>query len=326
MERLRSAIKLRQLEYFLAAAKTLNFSKAAASLSISQPALSQQIADLEAELAVPLFHRKGRLMSLSQAGELYSIYAARVFAELDAGRLALDELAGMKRGHLRIGVIQSFVHKMLPTILGEFMSAYEDIQIQVTEMTAGEIEQGLADGVIDVGIAFAPAILEDTELEPLLEERLVLAMRSSQPFASRDSVGLAELHQRRLVVFSDNYSTRRLIDHFLAMADATPIITCETNSIGVMRGIAANSNVMAIIPEGAVSADSELAVVPLVDPTPIRISALLWSRTSFRTHAARAFSALVRERFPTLLPFSQISGWRSRQADDSRLGVDRPAG
>ena len=321
MERLRSAIKLRQLEYFLAAAKTLNFSKAAASLSISQPALSQQIADLEAEVGVRLFHRKGRLMSLSQAGELYSTYAARAFAELDAGRLALDELVGMKRGHLRIGASQSFVHKMLPPILGEFMAAYEDIRIHVAEMTAGEIEKGLADGVVDVGIAFAPAILEDTEIEPLLEERLVLVMRASQPFASRESVRLAELHQQRLVVFSDNYSTRHLIERFLRMADATPIIACETNSIGVMRGIAANSNVMAIIPEGAVGADNELAVVPLVDPTPIRVSALLWSRTGFRTHAARAFSTLVRERFPTLLPFSQVSAW-SQKAGDSRLGAN----
>lgn len=303
MDKLRSAIKLRQLEYFLAAAKTLNFSRAAASLAISQPSLSQQIADLEIELGFPLFHKKGKVMSLTEAGEIYRAHVTRAVAELQAGRIALGELAGLKSGHLRIGVSQSFVHKMLPPILGEFIAGYGNITLVVNELTAAEIETGLARGTLDVGIAFAPSILEDTEVEALLEERLVLVTGLSQPLASRSSVQLVELHQKRLVLFSEDYSTRQLVNRYLATAEAIPNIVCETNSIGVMRGIAATSDVMAIIPEGAVGTSPDLAVVPLVDPTPIRVAALLWSRNAFKTHAARAFAAVVRARLPTLLPF-----------------------
>ncbi|MDX3911728.1 MAG: LysR substrate-binding domain-containing protein [Sphingobium sp.] len=304
MDKPRSAIKLRQLEYFVGAAKTLNFSKAAAALFISQPALSQQIAELEAELGAPLFHRKGRLMRLTQAGEIYRTYAVKAIAEVHAGRIALDELAGMTRGRLRLGVSQSLVHRLLPPILGEFIERYPQIEIEVVEQAPADIEKGLAEGVLDVGLAFAPAILDDTELEPLLEERLVLVMRSSEALAGRESVRLAELDGKRLVRMTDNFSTRHLIDRYFITANAVPNFAYETNSIEVMRGIAAMSDVMAIIPEGAVSSDYGLAVVPLTDPTPIRVTALLWSRNSFRTYAARSFSAIVRERFPTLLPLS----------------------
>ncbi|WP_313805233.1 LysR substrate-binding domain-containing protein [Sphingobium sp.] len=311
MERPRSAIKLRQLEYFLSAAKTLNFSKAAAALFISQPALSQQIAELEAELGIPLFHRKGRLMRLTQAGELYRTHAANAIAEVHAGQVALAELAGMTRGYLRVGVSQSLIHRLLPPVLGEFIEHYPQIEVEVLEQAPADIEKGLAEGTLDVGLAFAPAILEDTELEPLLEERLVLVMRSSEAFARRKSIRLAELNGKRLVRMTDNFSTRHLIDRYFMIAKAMPIFAYETNSIAVMRGIAAVSDVMAIMPEGAVSSEHGLTVVPLIDPTPIRITALLWSRNSFRTYAARAFSDIVRARFPTLLPLSFTSGVRN---------------
>lgn len=301
MDRRRTAIKMRQLEYFLAAAKTLNFSRAAVSLAISQPALSQQIAELETELGFPLFHRKGRTMTLTQAGVLFQAYAARSIAEVDAGCLALRELAGLQSGHLRIGVSQSFVHKMLPPIIGEFHAAYGRIRLDVTELTAIEIEKGLADGRLDIGIAFAPAILDDTELEPILEERLLLVMGANHPLAKRKKLPLAELDGREIVLFSSNYSTRGLVDRFLAMAQAIPVIAAETNSIGVMRAFVAATDIMAIIPECAVSASQELAVVQLVEPTPVRVSALLWSRSSFKTHAAQAFAALVRAQFSVQL-------------------------
>lgn len=301
MHQPRSSIKLRQLEYFLAVARTLHFSNAATALFVTQPTLSHQIAELEAQIGTPLFNRSGKSVRLTEAGEMFRAFAMRALTELDAGRHALDELAGLQRGSLRIGVSQSFVRKLLPPIMGDFTSHYPAIALSVTEMTAGEIEHGLADSIIDVGIAFAPAMLDDTELEPLIEERLMLVMRAAHPLARRDRVPMRELDGVRMASLSKTYSTRVMIDGYLRTAGAAPLIACETNSIAVMLGIVATSDVVAIIPEGAILPAADIAIVPLVDPTPVRVSALLWSRHSFRSNAARAFADLLRARFRDLL-------------------------
>ncbi len=298
----RSAIKLRQLEYFLAVSKELHFSNAAKLLFVSQPTLSFQIGELEDRIGTPLFNRSGKTISLTEAGETLRVYVIRVLAELEAGRNALDELVGLERGKLRVGVSQSFVRKLLPPILGEFTARYPNVLLTLTEMTAGEIEKGLSNSDVDIGIAFAPAMLDETELEPLIEERLMLVTNSSHPLAGRDQVAMKELDGLRMAMLSRPYSTRSMIDRYLAQACAVPVITIETNSIAVMLAAVSSCDVAAIIPEGAILPSAEIAIMQLIDPAPMRISAILWSRQNFRSHAARELANLLRQRFTTLLP------------------------
>src|SRR4051812_9394432 len=167
-------IKLRQLQYFLAAADTLHFSKAAEQVFVTQPTLSHQIAELETHVGTPLFDRSGKAVRLTEAGRLFALHAARALRELESGWTELRELEGLQRGELNIGTSQSFLRKLFPPVLGEFMNRYPNVRLEIQEMTATEIERRLAAGSLDLGIAFAPSVLEDTELEPILEERLLL--------------------------------------------------------------------------------------------------------------------------------------------------------
>ncbi|HSV37053.1 MAG TPA: transcriptional regulator CynR [Ramlibacter sp.] len=295
--RLRPGIKYRQLQYFLAVAQSLHFSKAAEKLFVTQPTLSHQLAELEAQLGIPLFDRLGKSVRLTQAGETFRAYAQRSIDEIEAGCNALAELEGLQRGQLSIGVTQSFVHRLMPPIITEFLARYPAVHLDVQEMTASQIERHLADGVLDLGIAFAPSALEDTELEPILEERLLLVARRDHPLASQPSVRMAELAGVPLVLLRRDYSTRQLIEDYLAQAGVRPNVACETNTIDLMRGLAATSGLAAILPESSVGKLPELCVLPLVDPVPMRTSALLWSRHKFRTLAAKTFAQIVRDRF-----------------------------
>lgn len=312
MSMVRSALKLRQLEYFLAVARTLHFSNAASELFVSQPTLSHQIAELESQVGTPLFNRNGKAVALTEAGKAFRPYAMRAIAELNAGCAALEELTGLKRGQLRIGVSQSFVRKLLPPILGEFVRDYPGIELTVAESTAAEIEEGLAASLLDVGIAFAPAVREETELEPILEERLMLVMRPAHPLARLNPIPMKRLDGQPIAMLGKSYSTRGMIESFLKTAGAAPNLVCETNSIAIMLGVVGNSDVVAIVPEGAVSANADLAICALSDPAPVRVSALLWSRHNFRSHAANAFAGLVRQRFAQFLPLMSPPPGRNR--------------
>jgi len=299
MDRFPISVSLRQLQYFLAAAESLHFTRAAEQLSVTQPTLSHQIAQLEAHLGGPLFNRIGKQVRLTESGELLKNYASRAIRELEAGRLALSELEGMSRGDLRIGVIQSFSRTLLPSILGRFITRYPGIRLNIRELTGLEIEQGLAAGSLDLGIAFAPTALDNTDVEPVLEERLLLVVGLDNEFTNRRRVRLAELDKKPFVLLSKDFLTRRLIDKYLEGAGAKPNVVCETNSTEVMLGTIAESAVSTIIPEYALRRQDDMRyrAIPLHEPTPVRTSALLWPKLSFRSASARMFGQMMRDRF-----------------------------
>ena len=298
MDRFPSYITLRQIQYFLAAADCLHFTKAAERLSVTQPTLSHQIAQLEAQLGNPLFDRIGKQVRLTKSGKLLRNYAIRAVRELEAGRLALSELEGMIRGNLRIGVIQSFSRTLMPSILGTFIRRYPGIHLNIRELTGLEIEQGLAAGSLDLGIAFAPTALDGTDVEPVLEERLLLVVGPDNEFAARKRIKLAELDKKSLVLLSKDFLTRRLIDKYFDQVGAKPNIICETNSLEIMLGAIAECSVSTIISEHGLRIEPErYRAIPLYDPTPVRTSALLWPKASFRSASARTFGQMMRDRF-----------------------------
>jgi LysR family cyn operon transcriptional activator len=298
MDRFPAYVTLRQIQYFLAAAESLHFTRAAESLSVTQPTLSHQIAQLEAQLGSPLFDRIGKQVRLTEAGTMLKDYAGRAVRELEAGRLALSELEGMIRGELRIGVIQSFSRTLLPSILGGFITKYPGIRLKILELTGLEIEQQLAAGDLDLGIAFAPTALGGTEVEPVLEEQMVLVVGPDNEFARRKSVKLRELDGKSLVLLSKDYLTRRLIDKYFDEVGAKPNVVCETNSLEVMLGAIAESSVSTIISEHALRiVNDRYIAIPLHEPIPVRTSALLWPKSSFRSISARTFGQMMRDRF-----------------------------
>jgi LysR family cyn operon transcriptional activator len=205
----------------------------------------------------------------------------------------------MQRGNLRIGVIQSFSRTLLPPILGRFMRDYPGVHVSIEEMTADAIEQELARGNLDLGIAFASLNLADTEIEPVLQERLLLIVSSEHPFAGRKSVKMKELDGEPMALLASSFSTRRLIDGYLSNIGAHPNVICETNSIEVMLGAVSQTRLSTIIPERAIRfrEHPNLRAPTLIEPVPVRTSALLWPKHSFRTAAARTFATLMRERF-----------------------------
>lgn len=304
MIQIHHGVKLRQLQYFLAVAETLHFSKAAEKVFVTQPTLSHQIAELESHIGMPLFDRAGKSVRMTEAGKLFAVHAVRALKELESGWTALRELEGLHRGTLNIGASQSFVRKLFPPILGEFISRYPAIKLNIEEMTATEIERRLADTSLDLGIAFAPSVLEDTDLEPILEERLLLVVGPGHPLADRASVRLAELDGTPLVFFTKSYSTRQLVGRYFEDANARLNLVCETNSIEVMLGIVTQTLVGTILPEGTIARTADIRVVAIVEPEPVRVSALLWSRHSFRTFAARVFAEMVRKHFLSRLPLT----------------------
>ena len=126
-------MELRHLRYFLAVADTVHFRRAAESLHVSQPTLSQQIRQLEKELGTTLFDRIGKGVRLTVAGETFRHYAQRILHVLDEAQVALLELEGLKRGKLYVGAVQTLNTYLIPPIIARFTTLHPGIFLSVEE-------------------------------------------------------------------------------------------------------------------------------------------------------------------------------------------------
>ncbi|HAK9872580.1 TPA: LysR family transcriptional regulator, partial [Escherichia coli] len=172
----------RHINYFLAVAEHGSFTRAASALHVSQPALSQQIRQLEESLGVPLFDRSGRTIRLTDAGEVWRQYASRALQELGAGKRAIHDVADL------------------------------------TRVSQEKIEDLLCRDELDVGIAFAPVHSPELEAIPLLTESLALVVAQHHPLAACEQVALSRLHDEKLVLLSAEFATREQIDHYCEKA------------------------------------------------------------------------------------------------------------
>ena len=143
---------IRQLEVFLAVARAQSFSRAAEGIHLSQPTLSAHIGDLEEELGVRLFVRHSRSVSLTEPGRVFEDYATRVVATLAAGKQAIAELGGLKRGSLVVGASTTPGTYVLPARIAKFRERYPGITVALRIGNSRAVEERVRDGEVDVAV------------------------------------------------------------------------------------------------------------------------------------------------------------------------------
>ena len=294
-------MELRHLRYFLAVAGEGQVTRAAEALHVSQPTLSQQIRHLEEEIGAPLFERLQRGLRLTPAGEALRLRASRALAEVAAARQDIAALKGLERGALSLGVIHTLSATLLPRALARFRAAHPGVRIAVAPQgTAREIEDGVAEGALDLGIAFAPPLREDTEAELLFDEELALILRRGHPLlrevGQRARLPVRALRGVPLALLSGRYATRRMIERCFEQARAgPPEVALEIDAIGGLIATVAATDLATVLSDRSVPPGLPAALIRLRDPTPVRRVALLWRRGGVPSPAAKAFAAVLRE-------------------------------
>lgn len=289
-------MELRHLRYFTVLAGTLNFTRAAERLHVTQSTLSHQIRQLEDEIGQPLFERVGRRVSLTEAGDEFLHHAAQALRAIDLGLGALRQDAVQSTGLLRIGATHTFMLDFLPDCLASFQQRHPQVKVVVDELAASDIAARLQDGALDLGIAYQPSTPGSLQFEPLYHEEMVLVVSPRHAFGRRKRVRMVELNRQRLALLPPSYATRQLLDGCFQSCGAEPEVIVEMNALAPMLALVARSNELAcIVAANAVPANAGLAVVRLESPTPLRTPGMLWSPQARDSAHTRAFSAIVRK-------------------------------
>jgi DNA-binding transcriptional LysR family regulator len=212
-------LSLRQFEVFLAVARAKSFRGAAEVLHLSQPALSQHVAELERELGARLFDRLRRTVALTEAGRILEDHALRLFATLTSAREAIAELGGLKRGSLLVGASTTPGIYVLPGLVAAFQQRHPGIALNLQIANSAVIEDRIRANEIDLGVVGGHALHPGEEcLASGLDDELVVIVPAEHPWARRREIAPALLAGQRLLVREEGSATRQVAERALQLA------------------------------------------------------------------------------------------------------------
>ncbi|MEO3822553.1 LysR substrate-binding domain-containing protein [Actinomadura sp. B10D3] len=310
-------MQLQQLAYFVAVAEVRHFTQAAELLRVAQPSLSKQIRALENELNVSLFSRARGNITLTPAGEALLPLAKRILADVDTARLEVQELAGLKRGRVRLGATPSLCAGLLADVLRRFHDAYPGIQLIVEEGGSRDLVRELTRGSLDMALVILP-LHGDPPLDttPILRENLVVASPAgpdqraperslkAAPLPRRSYLRIEDLQNRPLVMFRPGYDLREATISACRAAGFEPRFAVEGGEMdAVLRFVEVGLGI-AVVPSMVLAGRPGLRGTPLVladeearrgrhAPGLIRTIALAHRKDVELTHAARAFQGTL---------------------------------
>ncbi|MBC2887439.1 LysR family transcriptional regulator [Ochrobactrum sp. CM-21-5] len=193
-------MNIRQLEYFIAVAEERNFSRAAERLHMSQPPLSQQIKLLEDTLDVRLFDRSRQGAKLTLAGEVLLVQAKAIVSDCTRIEQVVRRAAEGLEGYIRIGIINSLLHGILPTALRRFRELRPNIEWSLLELLPDKQEQALLNGDIDIGFSCNRTSYGDLTSVLAYPQQLVAASPRSHALASKMVIGINDLKSENLIM------------------------------------------------------------------------------------------------------------------------------
>lgn len=305
-------ISLRQLRYFSAVARFGHFGRAAEHCSVTQPALSMQIRELEEGLGLKLFERRQRGVNLTDAGrEILDRANDILMAVRD-----LDDFAHhhekVLTGRLRLGVIPSLAPYILPPLLPLLRDRYPELDLRIRETLTETLVGELVDGELDVLLLALPIDHPEVVTRALFEDRFLLAAPAGwRATAASDGVngtGRKELRASpelledgRLLLLEEGHCLRDQALAFCQLRQVDNLDTFGASSLSTIVQMVANGMGLTLLPEISLDVETghgDVQVIPFEPPQPSRTVGLAWRTSSPRTRDFEALGAMVSRTAP----------------------------
>ena len=217
-------MELRQLEYFIAVASEMSFSRAAQRVHVVQSALSTSVGKLEKELGVELFDRSKQQIKITPAGELFREHARRVVHTARLAKDSMSDYRGELTGTVDLGSLVSFGRLDVPKVLGEFHGRYPFVRIRLRQSQTGSTSylSAIADGSLDLALVSAPNRFPSRiDMRLLSQEPMVFVCRPDHHLAQRDHVAITDLADEDLIGFPLEFGLRRVVEDAFTAAGIT---------------------------------------------------------------------------------------------------------
>jgi len=271
-------MELRQLEYFVAVAEEANFTRAAERVRISQSGISAQIRQLEHDLGATLIDRSGRRATVTAAGAIALEHARAALSAVAALRRGVDDVTGMVRGRLVVGMVTACTVTPLFDALAAFHAAHPGVEIALAEDNSDRLLEGVRTGTVDLALVGTPtAEPAGVHALPVVSERLVAIVPDGHPLAARDRCTLSEVAAYPVICLPAGTGVRTVFDQACEAAGVTPGMALQATAPGAILDLARRGLGVAVLSESM--ADPGLRSLLIDDATAPAVLALVWPLT-----------------------------------------------
>ena len=283
-----------QLRYFLRVAGRSNFTRAAEDLGISQPALSRSIQKLEEELGQPVFERKARSVSLTEAGVLLQSRAQQVLTIIEDTKAEITDDG--QSGRVRVGAIPTIAPYFLPNLLRQFSSEFPNSSLIVQENTTDSLLKSCTQGEIDLAILALPVPTKYLEVEELFEEELLLVLPPEHPLVEKLKIRLSDVEPLPFVLLDEAHCLSDNIVSFCRQRSFQPVAVERTSQLTMVQELVSLSHGVSMIPAMARVLDQSDRRVyrSLTGRKPARKIAVVWNPYRFQSRLLEAFRDRLR--------------------------------
>jgi DNA-binding transcriptional LysR family regulator len=302
-------VELRQLETFVAVARELSFSRAAAGLGYVQSSVSSQVAALERELGVPLFDRLGRRIALTEAGRVMLDYSERLLdLAREAGEVVADAVAGSGEitGSLSVSAPETLLTYRLPELLTVFHEIYPKVRVSLKPTAVGRLvgstRRALEEGRVDVAFVLdEPSVsVEGLSAELLMEEDVSVVAPPAHALAGSTIVDPSNLSGETVLLPEAPQSGcvyRGRFERQLSEVGVVPRETLEFQSIEAIKRCVSAGMGITVVPTVTVEAELAAGILSKLGwQEPIRVGTLMaWNEARWVSPALSAFLKTARE-------------------------------
>lgn len=290
-------MELRQLRYFVAIVDHGSLSRAARVLHIVQPALTQQVQQLEEELGASLLHRSAQGMQATDAGKIFYQHALAILKQVADAKSAVNQSTDKPSGTVALGIPQSASGALAFPLLTAVRAAYPDIVFQLTEELTGNLTEQLASGRLNLAILFDDGQLGKFNTKPLVEEQMMYITRANSQFAcKRKSINLDKVLQAPLILPSIQHGVRPRIEQVVREQGRQIENVIDITSIAILKSAILADMGATILPVSPLLAEierGEMRACPISDVQLSRTVSLCSSKNIPLTNAAIAVERLV---------------------------------
>lgn len=258
----------RKLRYFVALYEEGHVGRAAERLSISQPALSQQIRALEEELEVVLFQRNGRRLASTLAAHTLYNHALPLLDSMERAKEAMRGFRGPGPRSLAIGVLQTVNANLVPLLLERLRQAQPQLVVKLYELSGVDIERRLLTGSLDIGISFLPPRQPGLHSLALYEDELQLVVRDTHPLREFKKVSITQAAELPMLLLGEEFRVRQIWQEQLALLGRRARVQAELNHMNSILDSLDQGTLASVLPGKArhMSQHANLLWKPLSEP------------------------------------------------------------
>lgn len=289
-------VTLKQLRYFDALARELHFGRAADACSVTQPALSMQIHEMEQNLGLALVERTKSGVQLTAKGQEIAARCARILGDVRDLVAYAQHANRILAGTLRLGVIPSVAPYLLPPLLPLLREAYPELELHVRETQTQILTDELLDGKLDVLLLALPLKNPDLVNRKLFEDKFLLAVPKERKLSGRVRATKELIEHERLLLLEEGHCLRDQALTYCSLQQVDAVNTFGASSLATIVEMVSAGYGITLLPELAIGVEErgrDITLVRFVDPEPSRTIGLVWRSTSPRAQDFEELGRLV---------------------------------